>query len=61
MSYEEMYDFLHEFIGVSEETLGCCFGIWGCNEQTAINILYHFTGYNSFESFFEDWNEEEDF
>ena len=59
MTWEEMYDVLRDYVGVSEETLDCCFGINGCNEETAQRILYYFTGWQSFEGFLEEFFEEE--
>ena len=59
MSFNEMYDILADWVCVPTEVLDCCFGIDGCNTETAEKILYFYTGWNSFEGFLDDFEEEE--
>lgn len=49
MSVDEMWDYLLENVGVSEETLQVVTDINGYNEQTMCDILYAVTGYRDFE------------
>ena len=49
MSFEEMYDFLAEVVGVSPDALDLAFSIGGRNAETAKSILYYYTGWRSFE------------
>lgn len=53
MTLDQMYDYLLENIGVSEETLQVVTCINGYSEETLEDILYAFTGYRSFEQFLE--------
>ena len=57
-TWEEMYDILTNWICVSEETLDCCFAIMGCNTETAERILYYYTGWNNFDGFLEEMEEQ---
>lgn len=54
MDWEDLYDILHEVVGVSTEALDLAFGLKGCSEQTAIDILYYCTGWNSFAEYLSD-------
>ena len=54
MTYEEMYDFLAEVVGASTDALDLAFSLNGCNEETAQDILFYYTGYTSFEGYTED-------
>ncbi|MCM1363023.1 MAG: hypothetical protein NC235_14170 [Clostridiales bacterium] len=54
MSADEMWDYLLEEIGVSEETLQVVTDINGYSEQTMCDILYAVTGYHSFEQLEEE-------
>lgn len=54
MSADEMWDYLLEQIGVSEETLQVVTDINGYSEQTMCDILYAVTGYHSFEQLEEE-------
>jgi len=58
MTFEEMYDFLAEMVGVSAEALDLAFSLNGCNEETACDILFYYTGWKSFEGYMEEINEE---
>ncbi|MCM1226394.1 MAG: hypothetical protein NC320_03085 [Clostridium sp.] len=49
MSLDEMWDYLLDYVGVSEETLQVVTNINGYNEQTMCDILYAVTGYRDFE------------
>ena len=59
MTTEEMYDYLMDVIGVSQETMSvvCC--INGFNQGTMESILYATTGYRNFEQLEEDMEEED--
>lgn len=57
MTFEEMYNFLHDVVGVSDEALDLAFSLNGCNEDTACNILFYFTGWKSFEGYIEEISE----
>lgn len=54
MSVEEMWDYLLEVIGVSEETLVIITAIYGYNEEVMENVLYAVTGYRSFDQLEEE-------
>lgn len=45
--------FLNQVVGVSEEALNLAFALDGCNQETANNILYWRTGFDSFDSYCE--------
>lgn len=51
MTFDEMYDTLRDYCGVSEEALDLAFAIGGRNEETACAILYYYTGWRNFEGF----------
>ena len=53
MSVDEMWDYLLEAVGVSEETLRVVTDINGYSEQTMCDILYSVTGYRDFDQL--DW------
>ena len=55
MNKEQMWDYLKEVVGVSEETLQVVTDINGYNEQTMLDILYAVTGYRNFEQLEEEW------
>lgn len=57
MTFEEMYDFLRDVVGVSDEALDLAFSLNGCNEDTACNILFYFTGWKNFEGYIEEISE----
>ena len=61
MIWEEMYDILRHFVGVSTEALDLAFGISGCNEETACAILNFYTGWKSFEGYLKEFDEDEDY
>ena len=56
--WEEMYDILHEVVGVPTESLDLAFGIGGCSEDTACAILNYYTGWKSFEGFLGELEED---
>jgi len=58
MDWEEMYDILRDYVGVSEEALSIGFAVGGCNEETAERILFYKTGWRSFEGFLGELEEE---
>lgn len=60
MNWEQMYDILNDYVGVSKEALDLAFGIGGCSEDTACAILNYYTGWKSFEGYLEELNEEEE-
>ena len=51
--FNSTYDFLNQVVGISKEALDLAFALDGCNEETANNILYWCTGFNSFDSYCE--------
>lgn len=53
MTEREMYDYLENYMGVSEETLVVVAKINGDNCKTYEDILYVLTGYSDFESYME--------
>lgn len=59
MDWEEMYDLLHDALGVDENALDLAFAIGGCNEETACAILNYYTGWKSFEGWLGDLEEDE--
>ena len=62
-SWEEMYDMLADYVGVSEEALHVACAVGGCNEETMERVLFYFTGWRSFEGYLGELNgddEEED-
>lgn len=54
MSVDEMWDYLLENVGVSEETLQVVTDINGYSEQTMCDILYAVAGYNDFDQLNEE-------
>lgn len=59
MTYEEMYDLLADTLCIDENALDLAFAIGGCNEETAEQILFYYTGFRTFEGWLEE-SEEED-
>ena len=53
MTEREMYDYLENYMGVSEETLVVVAKINGDNCKTYEDVLYVLTGYSDFESYME--------
>ena len=53
MTERDMYDYLENYMGVSEETLTVVSKINGDNYKTYEDILYVLTGYSDFESYME--------
>lgn len=49
MTKEQMWEYLEEIIGVSQETLDVVTNINGFSEETMCDILYAVTGYRSFD------------
>jgi len=60
MTKEEMYDYLIDVVGVSQETMSVATCIKGFTKNTMEAVLYAVTGYWDFDQFQEDLNEEED-
>lgn len=58
MDWQEMYDLLSDALGIDTNALDLAFAIGGCNEETAKNILYYYTGWNTFEGWLEDLRED---
>ncbi len=59
MTWEEMYDVLRDSVGVPENALDLAFGLCGCSEETACNILNYYTGWKSFEGYFSEIRDED--
>lgn len=53
MTERDMYDYLENYMGVSEETLMVVSKINGDNYKTYEDVLYVLTGYSDFESYME--------
>lgn len=53
MTERDMYDYLENYMGLSEETLMVVSKINGDNCKTYEDILYVLTGYSDFESYME--------
>lgn len=51
MDFEEMYDILHQYVGIETNALDLAFAVGGCNEETAERILFYATGWQSFEGY----------
>ena len=49
MNKEQMWNYLEEVVGVSEQTLQVVTNINGYSEETMCDILYAVTGYRNFE------------
>jgi len=57
MTVGEMYDYLVDVIGVSEETVQVIASINGYSKESMEDILYAVTGYKDFDQF-ENENED---
>lgn len=55
MTKEQMWEYLKEVVGVSEETLQVVTNINGYSEETMCDILYAVTGYHDFDEHRRDW------
>ena len=55
MNKEQMWDYLKENVGVSEQTFQVVTDINGYSEQTMLDILYVVTGYRNFEQLEKEW------
>lgn len=55
MNKEQMWSYLEEVVGVSEQTLQVVTDINGYSEETMCDILYAVTGYRNFEQLEEEW------
>lgn len=53
-NFNQIYDFLRDVLNISEETLDFAFSIYGNNEKTVCNLVYHFSGYNDLEQFIKE-------
>ena len=60
MNWTDMYDTLHLNVGVSKEALDLAFGLNGCSEETACDILRYYTGYNDFDQYFDYESDDEE-
>lgn len=60
MNYTEMYDLLVDYVGVDGEAIRLACAIGGENEDTMRRILFYYTGFNSFEGWLGEMEEEED-
>ena len=49
MSKQEMWNYLEEYLGVSEQTLQVVTDINGYSEETLEDILYAVSGYRNFD------------
>ena len=55
MTKEQMWEYLEEIIGVSQETLDVVTNINGFTEETMCDILYAVTGYRYFDQLEEEY------
>ena len=58
MSFAMMYDILRDLVCVDDEALDLVFSINGCNEETASDILFYYTGWHNFEGFLDELNDD---
>lgn len=59
-SWEEMYEMLADYVGVSDEALQVACAVSGCNEETMERVLFYFTGWRSFEGYLGELDENND-
>ena len=57
MTTHEMIIVLNEYAGVSMETINCMTSIDGYNKETCVDILYWATGYENFNEYLKDIEE----
>lgn len=48
MEWQEMYDYLADYLGINTEALDLAFAVGGCNTETAERILFYYTGWKTF-------------
>ena len=58
MEFNEMYDLLADVLGIDKNALDLAFAIGGCNEKTAEQILFYYTGWRSFEGWLGELEED---
>lgn len=58
MEFNEMYDLLADVLGIDENALDLALAIGGCNEKTAEQILFYYTGWRSFEGWLGELEED---
>ena len=56
-NFNDTYDYLRDYVGVSEEALDLAFSLCGMNEKTASNILHYYTGWYDFDAHAKDMQE----
>ncbi len=61
MTTHEMITILHEYVGISMETIDCATAISGYCKETCEAILYWKTGYEDFDEYMREWEEEDDY
>lgn len=54
MTVNDMYDFLLDYVTDNRDALDLAFSLNGMNEETAVRILYYYTGYRDFDQYRED-------
>ena len=54
MTVNDMYDFLLDYVTDNRDALDLTFSLNGMNEETAVSILYYYTGYRDFDQYRED-------
>lgn len=60
LTVEEMYDFLKEYCGASEEFLSGAIAIGGFTKETMNNVAYYKGGYRTVEDWLDAITEEEE-
>lgn len=58
-TYENCYDVLANILCIDENALDLAFAVGGCNVETAKRILFYCTGWNSFEGYLGELDEDE--
>ena len=53
-NYDEMFNILEDYVGLSEQTIMTVVKINGQNRSSYEDILYVWTGYNDFEQYMEE-------
>lgn len=58
--FETWCEILTDYVGVDEEALRLAFAVGGQNIETAQQILFYYTGWNSFSGYMGELEDEED-
>lgn len=58
---DQMFSFILEYTGVTEDSMILITRIWGLNEDVMLDVLYASTGYRNFNQMFQAEREEENY